>query len=195
MAWAFFGEKMISVKDIYVMLEKQYSELNMEVSQRAHSADVHCMWNMANSFAFTNAERKSPHFKNILYIKIGGMLKDNLCLIENSIKNLKEPGEKTMENVEITMKVNGREVDLSTISTETFENVKKAIEVKEIPVVRIGSLCGNNNRIIIRLDKVSTVYNSPDVIVLDKSTGDCTNYWDAGNDAREMRVYKNVHSL
>ena len=40
-----------------------------------------------------------------------------------------------MKNVEITVKVNGKDVSLDTISTETFEKVKEAAKRHELSVL------------------------------------------------------------
>ena len=42
-----------------------------------------------------------------------------------------------MDNIEIKVTVNGKEVPLDTISTETFKKVKKALGEPEIDVTRI----------------------------------------------------------
>lgn len=56
-----------------------------------------------------------------------------------------------MENVEITVKVNGKEVPLGTISTETFEGVKEAIKEPEYSGVLVGELRDVSPRVFFRV--------------------------------------------
>ena len=107
-------------------------------------------------------------------------------------------GEKIMENVEITVKVNGKEVDLSTISTETFENVKKAVEVKEIPVVRVGSFIAKHDRLIIKfnLKHAGTkdrlhLPDGEEIVAIDLAKGEITNHWNVRDDKGHLRGYNN----
>ncbi len=105
-------------------------------------------------------------------------------------------GEKMMENVEITVKVNGKEVDLSTISTETFENVKKAIEIREIPVMRVGSFITKNDRLIIKFNLEDAMtkehLNLPEghkIVAIDIARGEITNHWDTESDKNHLLNY------
>ena len=102
-----------------------------------------------------------------------------------------------MENVEITVKVNGKEVDLSTISTETFENVKEASKPKEVPVVRIGTMNRQDDRIIIRVDMANGCRCDNDILALDTITGQECNSWNCENDgsALNIKLYSDVYTL
>lgn len=99
-----------------------------------------------------------------------------------------------MENVEITVKVNGKEVDLSTISTETFEKVKAATEVKRIPVARMACL-EDEVRYYPRLILYVPELTEQKVVALDAKTGRKVNWWDPKNDFHNMRLYTNVQEL
>lgn len=103
----------------------------------------------------------------------------------------------TMENIEITVKVNDEPVDLSTISTETFERIKKA--ETEIPTVRtadlnVGYINEDKKRLILNLPNgILSSYYQDKVVALEN--GKIANCWDRNitADRHNMRsTYKNV---
>ncbi len=59
-----------------------------------------------------------------------------------------------MPNIKITAEVDGKQVPLETVSTETFEAIKALEKPKEIPVARTGNMSGANKRLILRIDNV-----------------------------------------
>jgi len=50
-----------------------------------------------------------------------------------------------MSNIKITAEVDGKQVPLENISTETFEAIKALEKPKKIPVARVGNYIGNLN--------------------------------------------------
>lgn len=55
-----------------------------------------------------------------------------------------------MNNVEITVKVNGKEASLLTVSTETFEKTKKAEKVEKQPVATVCDYF-NERRLVLKV--------------------------------------------
>ena len=71
-------------------------------------------------------------FSNFEVVFVDTDYKPNIYICNQCLKQRRK-----MDNVEINVKVNGKEVDLSTISTETFEKVKAASKEK---LVYIGAI-------------------------------------------------------
>ena len=69
---------------------------------------------------------------------------------------------KIMSNIKITAEVDGKQVPLETVSTETFEAIKALEKQKEIPVARLAT-CSHSPRLLFKptfdiVFKVGTIY-------------------------------------
>ena len=102
-----------------------------------------------------------------------------------------------MENVEITVKVNGKEVNLSTISTETFEAVKAITKTKKIPFVRMADFPYDGKyepRLILYVSKLK--YDGDEIVIIDWKTGKIVNSWNPEDDSyHTSNYYRNVQEL
>lgn len=58
---------------------------------------------------------------------------------------------KHMPNIKITAEVDGKQVPLETVSTETFEEIKASEKPKEIPVARLAIHPGDGRRLIFKV--------------------------------------------
>jgi hypothetical protein len=96
-----------------------------------------------------------------------------------------------MPNIKITAEVDGKQVPLKTISTETFEAIKALEKPKEIPVARTGRCSGSIKRLILRTDscfrKFIADYDVPE-IAINLETGEIMHW---GN----MSIYENIKPL
>ena len=101
-----------------------------------------------------------------------------------------------MQNVEINVKVNGKEVPLSTISTETFEKVKSAEKVKDIPVARLAT-CRNDGapRLILKMPKDIKKHLDSAIIVIDLENGRIVSWNDTIDGFDDNHYYKNHKPL
>ena len=93
-------------------------------------------------------------------------------------------GEENMPNIKITAEVDGKQVPLETVSTETFEAIKALGKPKEIPVpvASIGNYPGNSNdrrlflKISADLKRVITNFD-PKVVAIELIHGTTCKYW------------------
>jgi len=102
---------------------------------------------------------------------------------------------KNMSNIKITAEVDGKQVPLENISTETFEAIKALEKPKEIPVARLATNRSGAPRLLfkpinsIRLD-------SGYIYALDLKRGVCSNQWRPLADEIEIDTYyENVRPL
>lgn len=104
-------------------------------------------------------------------------------------------GNRIMPNIKITAKIDGKQVPLKTVSTETFEAIKALEKSKGIPVARLATNQSGVPRLLFRpavsLDlKVGYLY------ALDLKLGVCSNMWSPVNDELEINTYyENVRPL
>ena len=109
---------------------------------------------------------------------------------------------KNMTNIKITAEVNGKQVPLETVSTETFEAIKALEKPKEIPVpvARVGNYRGDlpDKRLFLKLTN-SIRENAADVdfnvIAINLRDGHVNNSWQNDNDADNLTLYENVKPL
>lgn len=102
------------------------------------------------------------------------------------------------ENIEITVKVNGQNVPLSTISTETFEKIKKAEAQKdEFPIAATADFetgIRAERRLIIRVPENIKHHLHEDYIVLGVDRG--AAFVKNSGDAKYIkRSYKNIEEI
>ena len=100
---------------------------------------------------------------------------------------------KSMPNIKITAEVNGKQVPLETISTETFEAIKALEKPKEIPVARVGSFA-DRPRLIFKPAK-NIQLEVGKIYVLALECGDVSASWLTENDDSWITQYKNVRPL
>ena len=107
------------------------------------------------------------------------------------IKSEKE----NMPNIKITAEVDGKQVPLENISTETFEAIKALEKPKEIPVARLTA-CGSSPRLLLK-PIVNLHLLAGFVYALDPKDGKIASTWVLERDAEMIRTncYKNVISL
>ena len=97
-----------------------------------------------------------------------------------------------MPNIKITAEVDGKQVPLETVSTETFEAIKALEKPKKIPVARIGTNSRTDDRLILRIDNgfrnFITDYKGVSEIAIDLKTGEIMHWGD-------MSIYRNIQPL
>jgi hypothetical protein len=104
-----------------------------------------------------------------------------------------------MPNIKITAEVDGKQVPLETVSTETFEAIKALEKPKEIPAIAIGNYKGelHNRRLFIKINKSIkdpiAKYNAT-MIVINPKNGQVVNWW-TGNRSDDRKYYENVRPL
>ena len=104
------------------------------------------------------------------------------------------------KNLEITVKLNGKEVPLNTISTETFEAIKALEKPKEIPVARVGNYKNNpgDRRLFLRLTdsiRQNVARVTVDVITINLKDGYVSNMWRNDKEKDSLNIYENVKPL
>lgn len=88
-----------------------------------------------------------------------------------------------MPNIKITAEVDGKQVPLENISTESFEAIKALEKSKEIPVARVGNFPGNPNdrRLFLKITNSIRNYivNRRDIkmIAIELKGGNVLNSW------------------
>ncbi|MCK5613784.1 hypothetical protein KAR91_68600 [Candidatus Pacearchaeota archaeon] len=110
---------------------------------------------------------------------------------------------RVMPNIKITAEVNGKQVPLETVSTETFEAIKALEKPKEIPVARIGHYKDepDDRRLFLRVTnsiRRSIVDNSDlNVIAINLQNGCINNSWSKSNkDVGDLSgIYENIKPL
>ncbi|MCK5615819.1 hypothetical protein KAR91_78875 [Candidatus Pacearchaeota archaeon] len=106
---------------------------------------------------------------------------------------------KNMPNIKITAEVNGKQVPLETVSTETFEAIKALEKPKEIPAIAIGNYKGelHNRRLFIKINesiKDPIVKHNATMVVIDPKNGQIVNWW-TGNKSDDRKFYENIKPL
>ena len=108
-----------------------------------------------------------------------------------------------MPNIKITAEVDGKQVPLQTISTESFEAIKALEKPKEItiPVARLANWegCSNKPRLLLRITdslKYNITTENPYMVAIDLKSGDVTADWFNERDViRYSDQYENVKPL
>ena len=115
---------------------------------------------------------------------------------EQTIKLIED---KSMSNIKITAEVDGKQVPLENISTETFEAIKALQKPKEIPVARVGHYHGepDDRRLFLKLtDHIrKNVAEGYDVIAINLKNECVNNTWQCGEEAEQLKLYENVKPL
>ena len=109
---------------------------------------------------------------------------------------------KTMPNIKITAEVDGKQVPLETVSTETFEAIKALEKPKEIPVpvARVGNYQDNpsDRRLFLKVtDSIrnNIAYHDVDVIAINLQGGFVQNTWTKDDIENLDLLYENVKPL
>ena len=108
-----------------------------------------------------------------------------------------------MSNIKITAEVDGKQVPLENISTETFEAIKALEKPKEIPIARVGNWKSEPNRRRLFLKITKSIKNSAsclnvgDVAVIDLKDGLIKNAWSKNSTRIEdfSGLYENIKTL
>jgi hypothetical protein len=97
-----------------------------------------------------------------------------------------------MQNIKITVEVDGKIVPLSTISTESFEAIKALEKPKDIPIpVARWATCGDSPRLIFKPSR-SIQLKIGKVYALDLRNGNLAANWALENDDSWMKQYQRV---
>ena len=107
--------------------------------------------------------------------------------------------ETQMPSIKITAEVDGKQVPLETVSTETFEAIKALEKPKEIPAIAIGNYKGelHSRRLFIKINdsiRGPIVKHNATMIVIDPKNGQTANWW-TGNGSDDREFYENVRPL
>ena len=100
-----------------------------------------------------------------------------------------------MPNIKITAEVDGKQVPLETVSTETFEAIKALEKPKEIPVARLADYHNDSTRLLIK-PKTNVDLRIGRVYSFNLGDGALVAEWElAGDDYAITHTYKNVRPL
>lgn len=91
-------------------------------------------------------------------------------------------GKIIMSNIKITAEVDGKQVPLETVSTETFEAIKALEKPKEIPVARVGNWPGRpeDRRLFLKIShtvREHIIKHDSKMIAVDLENGSLANSW------------------
>jgi len=86
-----------------------------------------------------------------------------------------------MKDIKITAKVDGKQVPLENISTETFEAIKALEKSKEIPVARLATLCGRR-KLIFKVTR-QMAERKDQYVAVGLDNGHVTGYWSGSDDS------------
>ena len=106
-----------------------------------------------------------------------------------------------IKQFKITAEVDGKQVPLENISTETFEAIKALKKPKEIPVARVGHYHGqpNDRRLFLKVtDSIrNNVADSPDVkmIAINLKNGLVRNSWTRDDIENFGALYEDIKPL
>ena len=100
---------------------------------------------------------------------------------------------KSMPNIKITAEVDGKQVPLETISTETFEAIKALEKPKKIPVARLGNFKGWPRLIFKPSRDIQLKVGYVCALALD--CGDIGANWLLENEDDWIDQYKNIITL
>lgn len=111
---------------------------------------------------------------------------------------------KIMPNIKITAEVDGKQVPLGTVSTETFKAIKALEKPKEIPVpvARVENYRGDlgDRRLFLKITnsiKHSVVRNDIGVIAINLQSGNVNNSWfENSKNLKDLSgIYENIKPL
>jgi hypothetical protein len=98
-----------------------------------------------------------------------------------------------MSNIKITAEINGEQVPLENISTETFEAIKALKKPKEIPVARIGNYAGSPRLIFKPSQDIQL--NVGRIYALNLKGGNLSANWPIEMEDTWIEQYENVKPL
>ncbi len=99
-----------------------------------------------------------------------------------------------MPNIKITAEVDGKQVPLETVSTETFEAIKALEKPKEIPVARL--VTNQNGSYLLLKPARQVCIDAGFVHIFDLKRGDFVDNWELRFDGDAVRTfYKTVKPL
>ena len=102
---------------------------------------------------------------------------------------------RTMPNIKITAEVDGKQVPLETVSTETFEAIKALEKPKEIPVARLADYYDGLQRLLFA-PKTNIELEIGRVYSFNLESGAKVAEWPVSEDKQAIsRTYKNVRPL
>ena len=103
-----------------------------------------------------------------------------------------------MPNIKITAEVDGKQVPLETVSTETFEAIKALEKPKEIPVARLADaryFSSNIPRLLFK-PAVNLRLDKRFIYALSLKNGTITYSWEPKNDEFAVNAnYENIRPL
>jgi len=107
---------------------------------------------------------------------------------------------KNMPYIKITAEVDGKQVPLENISTETFEAIKALQTPKETPIARIGNYRGDptDKRLFLKITKSIRNYVANDeinMIAIELSDGYVCNSWPKNSIENLDLQYENIIPL
>lgn len=102
-----------------------------------------------------------------------------------------------MNNIEITVKVNGIETPLHQISELTLSKIREASKPKEIPVARTANHpnYSSGRRLILRMPKNIKVFIDAEIIVIDLENGFIQNNYDYNETKKPEDHYTNIQTV
>ena len=132
----------------------------------------------------------------VVYKWLGGCQWRLATKEEQTIKLVED---KSMPNIKITAEVNGKQVPLETVSTETFEAIKALEKPKEIPVARVGDYNGSPRLFLKITDSIRTRISNENeyVIAINLQNGRVQNSWRKNSKHLENldNMYKDIKPL
>ena len=100
-----------------------------------------------------------------------------------------------MSNIKITAEVDGKQVPLETVSTETFEAIKALEKPKEIPVARLADYHDERQRLLFA-PKATITLEAGKVYSFRLEDGVLAAEWYLKRDKHAInQTYQNVQSL
>lgn len=100
-----------------------------------------------------------------------------------------------MPSIKITAEVDGKQVPLDNISTETFETIKALEKPKEIPIARLAINRSGDPRLLFQPTE-HIVLKPGQIYALSLRLGVCSNVWPPMNDKTETETYyENIKPL
>ena len=128
------------------------------------------------------------------YTKKGGLMRWTTCTLFGSqfcFQCNQCLERKNMPNIKITAEVNGKQVPLKTVSTETFEAIKALEKPKEIPVpvARVGHYkdLPQERRLFLK--------EGNRIVIIDLERGCNAAVWSIHDDDSHIHNYENVKPL
>ena len=97
------------------------------------------------------------------------------------------PEREHMPNIKITAEVDGKQVPLETVSTETFEAIKALEKPKEIPVARLAWYSGEEPRLLFKPAE-NIKFEIGKIYSLDLRRGMVASAWKSAEDEYAIKL-------